>query len=236
MPINHTVRLLPADVGNVPRSPDYAGEGEAGTAMNIGMIKYDPNATIPFAEFQALADYFTEREEAEGLPPTGVETVARWFGRRRATNVDPFRNCVPRDSLRDPASVPPGAPVRTRQGYRICRMPAPMRRRCLLACCLTVNGGLVRDPLFKGTKRGGAPYTEVDYNPLVATLAEALEFIEDLYDGAIDALIEYGWVRLKIVAQVGGGWRVVCEHNYPTRGDESGQTECDDAEEGDSTE
>lgn len=202
----YTSALTVPDIGNVPNPDRVRNPGGIPGRMNgvaaggEGTIYYVPSPTP--ADVEAVAE----------LCLVGNRAVERWFGIADVNGRRQFRNCVPIQSSN--FGNVPGA-----LGTRLCSMSTDTRRRCILAACVAVQGGIYRIPLYTGgdRKAGDRPGSPVPYQIVTGwnDLAECVEDVEQLLDGEIDYILMVGWVQITIEADSGGGWNVVIYHNYP---------------------
>jgi len=222
--LQYTRALAASDIGSVPdRSrvrtpqgiPGRMNGGDATARHPEGCIYYRP--APPPDDVTALADLYA----------VGDRAVERWFGipaaagSGRGTGSIQFRNCVPMRS--SSFATAPGA-----LGQRLCSMNFDTRRRCILAGCLAVDGGIYRTPLYTGgdksqgsTRALPVPYEErTPYD----TIAECVEEVEQIVDGDTDYLLMVGWVQLQIVPGEGGGWDVLLYRTYPVGNEYKEQT------------
>lgn len=236
--IYHTNPLRCSDIGNVLVPAErqgpvrYCAPGTYGR-MNSGLnafagdqstpdgklsrteIEYrlSPTSEHPEGLLKGLTQLFTTVTTRDGVTTVhnvGTRTVEHWFGLTDRFGRVENRNCVP-IAQRD---------------HRICNMEGQGPRgsdallRCLMACCLTVEGGLQRAPIYTlgDPQNSGLPY-EFRWNE--SHLDDALVMLEGVYLGYRETLLgsvptSQAWVQLNVeYGATGSGWDVVILYNYP---------------------
>lgn len=242
--IYHTNPLTCADLGNVLAPAErqgpvrYCAPGTVGR-MNTALVNWTGDTYTPDGKLdRAEIEYTTPNGRTKGLSRlfttrtgrnVGTRTVEHWFGLTDKFGRIENRNCVPI----------------AQRGHRICNMAGQgdrgldARLRCFMACCLVVEGGLQRVPIWTrgNPDNAGLPYEK---RFPCARLDDAIATIEALYDGELDTITADGrtpplslaWVQLTIEpGEFGTGWDAVCLYNHQKLGEPSEEILPDDDDE-----
>lgn len=187
--IIHTDALKASTIGNVVKDP---AQGVNGSLANYSGDNRNTGGKPSTADLAGLATYFN----------VGLDTVHRWFGMPTVNGVTEERNCV---SLKD-------------TGSRFCHMTdEDSRARIILAACISLAGGLQREPILTRGDKKGNPYLKQEF---MSSIAQAVRYVMAFYHDDADPMVNNGWVQITIEPLASGqGWNVNILRFYPNQGE-----------------